>query len=194
MDIRAVQNQLSVSSTQEIAESGRGERHASQRVTLTEIVNPLADIQTEPRLNALENHHTTSSHSFRQRQNATGERLSIFVEGNLDVCQISTHAHLLNSPQHLQNGTSQTPQIPQLSLDLDPGNPSAGPLRVRKHYPRQSHQLHRERLLQSSTPSPLSPSPASVAKDRRSLTGPQGYESWVFICRVQDSSERWSTF
>jgi hypothetical protein len=186
MDIGAIRNQLSVSSTQEIAEIGRGDRHASRRVTLAEVVNLLADVQTEPHLNTLGNHPTTSSPSLRQRQSATGERLSIFVEGNFDVFQQSSHT------QHSQNGTSQIPQIAQLSPDLDPGNPSAESLRVHKHYPHQPHQLPRERLLQNSTSSPLPPSPTTIAKDQRSPTEPecQGYESWASLYRAQGSSER----
>ena len=89
-DIRSVYNQLSVASIQEIAEGERGNKHPPcQTAVHAEEAVPFSELQTRaPVLNVVGNSPLPPlpNPRTRPRQSTAGDRLSIFVEGKLDVC------------------------------------------------------------------------------------------------------------
>ena len=106
-DIRSVYNQLSESSIQEVPEGERGNQHIYQIATRVEEAVPFPAVQRgESISNVVENPLPPLPH----RQNTTGERQSIFVEGNSDVCPNFSHAHCRNAfPILVETGLSGAP-------------------------------------------------------------------------------------
>ena len=83
-DMRSVCNQLSVSSIQETAEGERGNRCVCQMATCIEEVILFSEVETkELILNVVEEPRPPPP---PPRQYVVGDRGSVFVEGNSDVC------------------------------------------------------------------------------------------------------------
>ena len=95
-DIRPVYDQLSVASVQERAEGERGNNDPCQTAVHAGKAAPFSELQTRgPVLNVVEDSPITPPPNPRThlRQSPVGDRLSIFVEGNLDVYPKPSLAH-----------------------------------------------------------------------------------------------------